>query len=69
MKTALTPEEEQFLRDLADDDGFWRYPAYSSPVSPSDVLQKVTDQFGAVPSYFERFADAKGNRSTESVSE
>jgi len=59
MQTQLTAEEEQYLRDMGDDDGFWRYPAYSSSVSESELLQKVTAQFGAVPSYVERFAQAE----------
>jgi hypothetical protein len=55
----LTPEEQQFLDDMGNDDGFWRYPAYSSPVSVSDLLQKVTEQFNAVPPYVERFKDGR----------
>lgn len=55
----FTSEEEQFLRDMGNDDGFWGYPAYSSPVSSSDLLQKVTEQFNAVPSYVERFKDGR----------
>jgi hypothetical protein len=55
----LTPEEQQFLDDMGNDDSFWRYPAYSSPVSTSDLLQKVTEQFNAVPSYVERFRDGR----------
>ena len=69
MNRKRTSEEEQFIRDMGNDDGFWRYPAYSSEVSPSELLQKVTAQFDAVPSYVQRFADAKRNQSTEYVSE
>jgi hypothetical protein len=60
-KTAsdLTVEEQQFLDDMGNDDGFWRYPAYSSPVSASDLLQKVKEQFESVPSYVERFKDGR----------
>jgi hypothetical protein len=62
--TPLTAEEEQFIRDTGDDgNGLSRYPAYSSPVTASDLLQKLTDQFNAVPSYTERFAN--GSASTE----
>jgi hypothetical protein len=64
--TQLTPEEEQFILDTGNDgNGLSRYPAYSSSVSASDLLQKLTDQFNAVPSYVERFA----NQSTECESE
>jgi len=56
----LTPDEEQYLRDLGNDDGFWRFPAYSSPVNEADLLQKLTDQENAVPSYVGRFARGEG---------
>jgi hypothetical protein len=57
--TKLTPEEEQVIQDLGNDDGFWRYPAYSTSVSLSDLVQKLTEQFNAVPSYVERFKDGR----------
>lgn len=57
--TELTLEEQQVLDDMGNDDGLWRYPAYSTPVSLSALLQKLTDQFNAIPSYVERFKDGR----------
>lgn len=56
----LTPEEEQFIRDIGND-ALDRYPAYSSPVDAAQLLGKLTEQFNAVPSYVERFAREAAN--------
>lgn len=54
----LTPEEQQFIEDIGDDE-LWRYPAYSSPVSASALVEKLTRQFEQVPSYVSRFQDGR----------
>lgn len=49
----LTSEEEQFINDEP-----WKYAAYSSPVTASELLTKVQHNFSLVPSYVEQQAQA-----------
>ena len=50
----LTDEEEQIVRDEP-----YLYDAYSTPVSLSGLLDKVTEAFEQVPSYVQRFQDGR----------